>query len=117
MGDKYDPVKLFLEGYDYSKWSKNNEESIDKEESTDKEDSADKEECVDWSDMPSIEGNEEEVKEGKRIKILTLNKVLTILPILLAQRKAGNNSNNVKIKSYRYCIFCISIIKSLKKYT
>ena len=55
--------------------------------------------------MPSIEGDEEEVKEGKGIKILTPNKVLTILPILLAQIKAGNNSNNVKIKSYSTIFF------------
>ena len=34
LGDKYDPEKLFLEGYDYSVWSENKEESTDKEEST-----------------------------------------------------------------------------------
>ena len=78
---------------------------------------ADKGECVNRSDMPSPEGNEEEVKEGKGIKILSPNKVITILPILLAQIKAGNNSNNVKIKSHRHYISCVRIIKSLKKYT
>ena len=34
---------------------------------------------------------DEEVKEGKGLKILTQNKLLTKLPILLAQIKAGNN--------------------------
>ena len=41
LGDKYDPEKLFLEGYDYAVWSENKEEWTDKEES------------VDLSDMPS----------------------------------------------------------------
>ena len=40
--------------------------------------------------MPPLEGNEE-VREGKGVKILTANKLLTRLPILLAQIKAGNN--------------------------
>ena len=34
--------------------------------------------------------------EGARLKILTPNKLLTRLPILLAQIKAGNNSNKFK---------------------
>ena len=56
----------------------------------------DKEESVDLSDMRALEGDEE-VKEGKGLKTLTLNK-LTRLPILLAQIKAGNNSNKLKNK-------------------
>ena len=50
----------------------------------------DSDEFIDISDMPSLEGNEE-VREGKGVKILTPNKLLTRLPILLAQIKAGNN--------------------------
>ena len=46
--------------------------------------------------MPPLEGNEEEVKEGKELKILTPNKLLTRLPILLAQVKAGDNSRKLK---------------------
>ena len=42
--------------------------------------------------MPLLEGDEEEIKEGKGLKILTSNKLLSILPLLLTQRKAGNNS-------------------------
>ena len=34
--------------------------------------------------MLLLEGDEEEVKEGKRLKILTTKKLLTRLPILLA---------------------------------
>ena len=38
--------------------------------------------------MPPLEGDEEEVKEGKELKMLTPNKFLTRLPILLTQLKA-----------------------------
>ena len=38
----------------------------------------------------------EEVKEGKGLKILTPNKLLTRLPILLAEIKAGNNLYKLK---------------------
>ena len=34
--------------------------------------------------MPLLDGDEEEVKQGKGIKILTLNKLLTRLSISLA---------------------------------
>ena len=46
--------------------------------------------------MPPLEGDEEEVKEGKELKILTPNKLLTRLPILLAQVKAEDNSRKLK---------------------
>ena len=46
--------------------------------------------------MQPVEGDKEEVKEGKVLKILTSNKLLTRLPILLAQIKAENNSNKLK---------------------
>ena len=42
--------------------------------------------------MPPLESDEEEVKEGKGLQILTPNKLLTRLTILLTQIKAGNNS-------------------------
>ena len=47
--------------------------------------------------MSPLEGDEE-IKEGVGLKILTPNRLLTRLPILLAQIKAGNNSNKVKNK-------------------
>ena len=41
--------------------------------------------------MSLLEGDEEEVKEGKVLKMLTPNKLLTRLSILLAHIKAGYN--------------------------
>ena len=64
--------------------SKNEEESIGKEESEN------------LTDIPLLEGDEEEVKKGKELKTVTPNKLLTRLPILLAQIKAGNNSYKLK---------------------
>ena len=77
---------VFLEGHDYSVWSKNKEKLTDKEELTDNEKST----AV--QPMPPLEGDEEKVKEGKQFKILTPNKLLARLPILLLQIKARNNS-------------------------
>ena len=42
--------------------------------------------------MIPLEGDEEELKEGKGLKILTPNKLLTRLLMLLTQIKAGSNS-------------------------
>ena len=90
MKHKYEPRKLFLETYNYYVWFENQESSDTKRKS-------DKEESVDLSCMSSVEGDEE-VKEGKGLKNLTPNKLLTRLPLLLAQIKAGNNSYNLKNK-------------------
>ena len=65
---------------------KNHEEKV-----TDKEVSNDKEWSTDLSDMLPLE-DDKEVNEGKGLKILTPNKLLTRLPILLARIIAGNNS-------------------------
>ena len=59
--------------------------------------------------MQPLEGDEE-VKEGKGLRILTQNKLLTRLPILLAQIKAGDNSDKLKTKLDKYYIFYISKI-------
>ena len=58
-------------------------------------DDYEEEECIDLSDMAPLEGDGE-LKEGKGLKILTSNKLLTRFPILLAQIKAGNNSYKLK---------------------
>ena len=57
--------------------------------------------------MPPLEGDEEEVREGKGFKILALNKLLTRLPILLAQIKSGNNSYKLKneIRQILYLLY------------
>ena len=53
---------------------------------------SDKKESVDLSDLPPLECDEE-VREGKRLKILT---PIPTLPILPAQIKAENNSYKLK---------------------
>ena len=87
------------------------------EESTDKEKLTDKDESTDIPPMPPLDDDKEEVKEEKGLKILTPNKLLTCFLILLAQIKAGNNSQKLKKEINKYCIFCISIIKLLNKFT
>ena len=79
LNSKYKPKKLFIAGYNYNDWYENVE-------------SFNKKEFVYLSDMPPLEGDEEKVKEGKRLQILTPNKLLIRLPVLLAQIKARNNS-------------------------
>ena len=61
---------------------------------------------VDLSDKPPLE-DDEEVKEGTGLKILTFDKLLTRLPILHAQKKAGNNSYKLKneIKQIPYLLY------------
>ena len=48
-------MKLFLKTYNDDLWFEN-------------EELTDKEECIDSSDMPALESDEEEVKEGKGLK-------------------------------------------------
>ena len=60
----------------------------------------------DLSDMPPLEGDEE-VKEGKGLKILTPNKLLPRFPVLLVQVKAGSNSYKLKndIRQILYLLY------------
>ena len=104
MGRKYDPTNLILDAYNYDKWY--TEES---EYSTAKND----EEELD--DLPPLE-DYKEVKEGRGLKILTTNKLLTRLSVLLAQIKTGYNSNKLKNKIRQIVHFCINIIKSQKQF-
>ena len=71
--------------------------------------------------MPLLDGDEK-VKNRKRLKTSTPNRLLTRLPVLLAQIKAGNNSHKLKKNKNKkttdkYCIFYINTIKSPKKMT
>ena len=68
--------------------------------------------------MPLIEVDKEEVKV-KGLKILTSNKLLTRLPVFLAQIKAGNHSYKLKneIRLIVYLHFKINMIKSPKIFT
>ena len=53
------------------------------------------EKSVDLSGIPPVEVDEE-INERTGLKILTPNKLLTRLPILLVETKAGNNSPKTK---------------------
>ena len=78
------PKDLFFKRYRYSVWSENEEKSTDKEGS------------VDLSERIKIDPSKEKKNEETGLKILTQNKLLTRISILLAQIKAGNNSNKLK---------------------
>ena len=49
-----------------------------------------------------------QTKEGKGLKILTPNQMLSRLPNILAQLKAGNNSEKLKneIRELLYSLYC-----------
>ena len=79
MDPKYKPKELFLEEYNYDGWCEN-EELFDTRKTDEK--------STDLPPMPPL--------ERKGLKILTRNKLLTRLLILLAQIKQGNNSNKLK---------------------
>ena len=76
----------------------------------------DSNEFIDIPDMPPKEGDER-VKEGKGLKILIPNKLLTRLSILLVQIKAPNNSYNLKIEIRQILYFLYQHNRSLKKFT
>ena len=57
----------------------------------------------------------EEVKEEKGIKILTPNKLLTRLPVLLAQIKARNDSYKLKNKTRQIVYLLYQHNKIIKK--
>ena len=144
MGEKYNPSNLLVKGHRFIESKKEDKEksksrpeetiaekvklrrqTVDDDISSLEVDDSD--EFIDIPDMPPLEGNEEEVRKGKGLKILTLNKLLTRLPILLAQIKAGNNSYKLK-NEIRQILFLLyqhnkitkkvysNLIKSLKSW-
>ena len=61
---------------------------------------------------------EEQTEQGgTELKILSPKQMLQILPIALAQVKAGNNSESLLKKSGKLLIFFINQNKSQKEYT
>ena len=64
LGNKYGPINLFLEAYNYDVW-------FESEELTDTTKTDEK--STDLPPMPPLEEDEEEVKEEKGLKILTAN--------------------------------------------
>ena len=87
MGNKCDPINLFLEIYNY-------DIRFEREELPDTTKTDEK--YTDLPPIPTLEEGEEEVKEGERVKALTPNKLLTRSPVLLAQTKAESNSYKLK---------------------
>ena len=63
--------------------------------------------------MPELESEEsaeqKRNKQGKGLKTLTPNQMLSRLPITLAQLKAGNNSEKLK-NEIRYILFTVQKI-------
>ena len=57
---------------------------------------------------------EESVLQGKGLKILTPNQMLSRLPITLAQLKAGNNSEKLK-NEIRQLLYSLYRLKKLTK--
>ena len=84
-------IKLNLKNLELATYSYDDE----KEESVDRTTKLDKKGSGPSPSMP-LGGNEEEVKEGKWLKILSPNKLLTRLAVLLEIIKAGNNSYKSK---------------------
>ena len=72
----------------------------------------------DTTNMPELE-SEESAKlrrnqQGKGLKILTQNQMVSRLPISLAQLKAGNNSEKLK-NEIRQLLYSCTDQKSLRK--
>ena len=72
----------------------------------------DTDEEMDTTIMPELESEESAPErrneQGKGVKILTPNQMLSRLPISLAQLKAGNNSEKLKneIRQLLYSLYC-----------
>ena len=67
--------------------------------------------------MPAEQVKEGKVKERKGLKVLTPNRLLTRLPILLAQIKDGNNSYKLKNEIRQILFFLDQHDKVAKKFT
>ena len=91
MDKKYDPENLLLQG------QRCIESKKEKSKSQPEETIAERVKLRrQKADISSLERDEEEVKDGKGLKMLTPNKLLARLPILLAQIKVGDNLYKLK---------------------
>ena len=83
----------------------------DTDEDTDEDTDQVTDEEIDTTDMSELESEESAVKrrnqQGKEVKILTSDQMLSRLPISLAQLKAGNNSEKLKneIRQLLYSLY------------
>ena len=79
-------------------------------------DNADDTENVDIRDIPDLESEEDAEKrqKGHGLKIMTPSQLITRLPILLAQKQAGNNSQKLN-NEIRQIIYSLYRSKNLSK--
>ena len=91
MDKKYDPENLLLQGQRCIKSKKEKSKSQPEETIAERVKLRRQK-----ADISSLEHDEEEVKDGKGLKMLTPNKLLARLPILLAQIKVGDNLYKLK---------------------
>ena len=104
MGNNYDPFSLLLETHNCDALFEN-EESADTTKSG--------EESTNLPPMLALESDEEELKKGSRLKLLTPNKILTRL--LIRTIKAGNNSYKLKNKIRKILYILYQRNKIIKK--
>ena len=73
---------------------------VEKESDKESDEKSDESDEIGTTDMPDLESEESTVRrenqQGQCLTILTLNLILSRLPISLAQLKAGNNSEKLK---------------------
>ena len=122
MGNKYDPITLFLQVYNHDKGFQK-KELTDITRKTDKEEwliqlgKNDKEESVDLPYMPTLEGDKE-AKTGKRIKNLDFKQIAYHTSIIISTNKNWEQFiKNRKWIQRNIIAFASSIIKSTKKFT
>ena len=88
------------------------------EKETDEDTDEDTDEEIDTTIMPELESEESAAErrnqQGKGIKILTPNQMLSRLPISLAQLKAGNNSEKLK-NEMRQLLYSLYRSKNITK--
>ena len=94
-------IFLYIDGFQVEK---------ETDEETDEVTDEDTDEEMDTTIMPELESEESAVErrnQGKGLKILTPNQMLSRLPITLAQLKAGNNSEKLKneIRQLLYSLY------------
>ena len=64
--------------------------------------------------MPGLESEEDAAIKGTALKIMTPSQSMTRLPILLAQKQAGNNSQKLN-NEIRHIIYSLYRSKNLSK--
>ena len=91
---------------------------MEKESDKESDEKSDESDEIGTTDMPDLESEESTVRrenqQGQCLTILTLNLILSRLPISLAQLKAGNNSEKLK-NEIRQLLYSLYRSKKLTK--